>query len=473
MNKTDLLLQVVEDVEFYRDKNDREIFYVEFENNEGKREFTVLDSESFKSFLYVKSYEITEGKSELEPDRAVKKLRFLLLFHKCYQDTTVFVRTSGNLTDGIEYDLQNDSQDTVKVTEKGWHTSSKKRRFVIPKVSLPQVTPIKTDKTPLELLKPFVNIKGDTYILFVIWLIQTFSLGTKYALWISADKGSGKTTTSKIIKRLSDPCNFDVTTIPEKKDDLHILLYNSSVCCFDNLNNKSLSNDVSDLFCGAITGTAIAKRSLFTNKDLTMATLRNTIVINGIDVAPARADLAQRMLLVKMSTLTSTNRRTESEFWGAFKEAKPEILGSIFNTLSVAMQKMKNLQTNSIARIGDAFVEMLAIAQALGISEERFRQIFDDNKEALEKARSTSPLIESVKEIMISLPSRKLQGSANFIFKKVHDKFSGDKSLLPQSASHFTRQLEKEHGNLLKNGFRVNIDDTGAQGTQLSIIKKK
>lgn len=471
MNKTKLLLQVVEDVSFYRDVNDKEIFYAEFENDNGAREFVLLDSEAFKSFLFFKSYQLTNGNNELEPDKAVKKLRYFLLYQKPYQNTDVFVRTSGNLTDGIEYDLQNGTQKTIKVTSEGWTTSSKKKRFIVPPIALPQVTPMQTSKTPLELLRPFVNIRGDTYILFVVWLIQSFSLGTHYAPLIFADKGSGKTTLSKIIKRIIDPCNFKVTPIPDKKDDLHVLLYNSFLCCFDNVSN--ISEDFSDVFCGAITGTSIAKRSLYTNNTLSMATLHNTIVVNGIGVVPTRADLAERMLLIRLNKITSKERRTDTQIWQDFEKTLPEILGSIFNTLSRAMQEIQKSKANDISRIGDAFVEMMAVAKALGISEEKFRQIFDDNVEALKQVRSSSPLVEAIKEFMTNYQGRKFQGKADIVLKKIRDNFLGDKTLLPNSASHFTRLLEKEHENLFKNGFRVNIDDTSANGTDVTVIRKK
>ena len=471
MTQTDLLIETVEDVNFYRNVNDKEIFYADFENDKGQREFTLLDSEVFKSFLYVKSYKITDGTNELEPNKAVKKLRYFLSYEKTYEYTDVFVRTSGDLTNAIEYDLQKDTQKTVKITAGGWKISPKKRRFIVPEIALPQVTPIQTNKSPLDLLKPFVNMQGDTYILFVIWLIQAFSLGTHFAPLIFAEKGCGKTTLSKIIKRIVDPCNFKVTPIPDKKDDLHVLLYNSFLCCFDNV--SAISDDFSDVFCGAITGTSIAKRSLYTNGKLTVATLHNTIVINGIGVVPTRDDLAERMILIRLNKITSKERRTDTQIWQDFEKTLPEILGSIFNTLSRAMQEIQKSQTNDISRIGDAFVEMIAIAKSLGIDEVEFRRIYNDNVETLKQVRSTSPLIESIKEFMTKNQGRKFQGKANDVLMKIREYYSGDKSLLPNSASHFTRQLEKEHEKLLNSGFRVNIDDTSANGTDVSIIRKK
>lgn len=471
MNKTELLLQTVDDVTFYNDTDNKEVFYAKFQNNDGISEFSPIDSVAFKSYLFAVSRQLTNGEAELDPDSSIKKLRYLLTFEKEYKIAKVFVRTSGNLSDGIEYDPQNDSQDTIKITANGWRISPKKRRFVVPDIALPQVYPVKTSKSPLELLKPFVNIQGDTFTLFVIWLIQAFSCGTHYAPLIYADKGCGKSTLSKIIKRIIDPCNFQVTTIPDKKSDLAVLLYNSWLCCFDNVTN--ISNDVSDIFCGAITGTSITKRALYSDNQLSVETLHNTIVINGIGVTPTRDDLAERMILIRLQKIPSTKRLTDKELWQNFEAALPEILGAIFNTLSLAMQEIQKSQTSDISRIGDAFVEMLAIAKALGISEEKFRQIFNDNVEALKQARASSPLVEAIKEFMSTVSSRKYQGKADNVLSKIRENFSGDKSLLPNSASHLTRRIEQEHEKLLTSGFRVNIDDTGANGTEVCIIKRK
>lgn len=471
MTKNQLLLDIVEDVDFFLDKNDREIYYAEYSNAENKREFCLLDSEKFKGFLYAKSFENPDYEKVLDPNRAIKELRYLLSYYKEYKTVPIYKRIAGNLDEYLEYDLQNNQQESVKVTSKGWKISAKKMRFAVPKISLPQVNPVKTTKSPLELLEPFVNIKGDSYILFLVWLIQAFFQGSHHALLIYAEKGSGKTTLSKMIRQIIDPCKFEVTTIPDRKDDLVTLLYNSFLCCFDNV--SYITNDESDIFCGAVTGTAVTKRSLYTNGELAVANLHNTIVFNGIGVVPGRDDLAERMLLIKLKKLISKDLKREKNLKENFKKALPEILGSIFNTLSAAMQEIKNINEKNPARMADSFVEMLAIAKALGITEEDFRKIYADNVEELNRARVSSPLLEAIKECFDNEKSRKISGKAESVFRKIYENFSGDKATLPTSASHFSRKLDEEYANLLKAGFRVNIDDTGATGTEISIIRKK
>lgn len=469
--KKELLFKTVRDVNFYVDKNDREMYYVEFKDSNNNVEFDMLDSEKFKGFLYLKSYEITDGQYTLEPNKAITHLRYILAYQKSCNEITVYRRIAGSLDRSLEYDLQNDKNESIKVTRNGWYISKKRNRFLVPSISIPQKTPIQTNKSPLELLKPFVNISGDSYTLFVIWLIQEFSRGSHYALLISADKGSGKTTLSKLIKRIIDPCKFTVSTIPERNSDLYVLLYNSFLCCFDNI--RTISDDQSDIFCGAVTGSSVVKRSLYTNGELLVCQLHNIIVFNGIDVMPKRDDLAERILYVKLNKLQPQELKRDKTIEDSFEKALPEIIGSIFNTLSTAINQMKNSREENLERMADSFMEMIAIAKALGIDERTFRRMYSANKNELDMARCTSPLLEAIKEYFSTQKTRKIADKAEKLLEKVRANYSGDKSLLPASASQFSQKLEKEHDSLFKAGYRVNIDDTSSVGTEIAIIKKK
>ena len=472
MSKLDLLYKATENVTFYTNTNDLDSFYAEFENRSGVIVFAPIDSKVFKGYLLNAMDNVADHETPMDVNTAVRNLNLLLSTerddHPCVD--LVGRRTITNKS-AIEYDLQNSDRETVKIDSTGWTISPQKQKFIRGSTNLPQKTPIRTNRSPLELLAPFVNLFGDSFLLFVIWLIQAFTTCSHHALLIFAERGSGKSTLSKLIKKIVDPHSFSVTDLSTKKDDLFTLLSNSSLCCFDNV--SKIPPDISDIFCAAITSTAVAKRSLYTNNDLNILNLHNTIVINGIGVVPEKDDLAERMLFLNLKKLSSSNLKPEAEVWQDFEDALPEILGSIFNTLSIAMHKINDIEATNLPRMADSFMEMLAIAKALDISEEEFRRIYDKNKNELEQARAGSPLVTAIREYMADVPGRKVIGKANVIYTEIYNAFSGDKSLLPNSAPYFSKALDKEHSNLLNAGFRVNLDDTGAKSTEITIIKRK
>lgn len=471
MSKLDLLYKATKKVAFYANNNDLDSFYAEFENSSGVVVFVPIDSKVFKGFLLKEMNNVATNVTPMDVNTAVRNLSLILWEERGdIQHIDVFVRTSGTLKSNVEYDLQNSNRETVKITSTGWTISPQQTKFIRGSTNLPQKTPVCTVRSPLELLAPFVNLSGDSYRLFVVWIIQAFTTGSHHALLIFAERGSGKSTLSKLIKKIVDPHSFSVTDLSKKKDDLFTLLSNSSLCCFDSV--SKISPEISDIFCAATTNTAVAKRALYTNNDLNILNLHNTIVINGIGIVPEKEDLAERMLFLNLKKLTSSNLKPEAEVWQEFEDLLPEILGAIFNTLSMAMTEIKKIEATDLPRMADSFIEMLAIAKALGISEEEFRKIYENNKHELEQARSDSPVVNAVREYMSTVPGRKFSGKAADVYNKIRDNFSGDKSSLPNSASHFSRALDKEHATLLKSGFRVNIDNTGDKGTKIEIVKK-
>lgn len=286
-----------------------------------------------------------------------------------------------------------------------------------------------------------------------------------------AERGSGKSTLCRILQLLLDPSRLDVTMMPSKKDDLQTILTSTYLACFDNVAN--IKKDISDVLCVAITGGTTSKRTLYTDSGLTIQKLHNTVVLNGIDIVPKEADLAERLLMINLVKLDSTKIKREQDFWKAFNEARPKILGSIFNVLSKAIKVRKSIKVENCPRMADSFSDMLCIAVALGLPEEEFRAMYDRNVEKMRIARGNKPLIEAVREYMEIVPGRKAEGFVGSLYTLIKDNYSGKKNLLPSSASRFSQELELERDTLKSFGIKVNTDDTNDKGTWMQIIKRK
>lgn len=474
MNFQKLVQTTVQNVVFYRDVHNTEAIFVEYENDLGVICFDRLDSLGFRSFLLMKSLEVTNGKKSLKPDAAITFIRASFNYYGGPPKVDVFIRTAGDLSQGIEYDLKNDHRQSVIVDQSGWIvTSDKKHKFLTPSTSLEQVTPKKTKQNLLDLLKPFINIKGNQYVLFVIWLVQAFCSGNHNALLVTAERGCGKSTLSRVIRSILEPSEVDVSRFSKNPEELINLLSNLYLVCFDNV--RDITQDQSDLLCSAITGATATKRSLYTNNDLCVQKLHNTVVMNGIALAPKESDLAERFLVVTLDKIDSAKRKREKDFWNSFHKMLPYILGAIFNTLSSAMSYMQSLSLANMPRMADAFADMLCIAMALGLTEDEFRMIYDENVEKMNQLRTGSPLVKAIQEYMDGpmAGKRSVEDKAEALYEAIKANYSGNKGNLPSSASYFTLVLDNEHENLKNAKFRANIDDTGAKHTTVKIIRRK
>lgn len=95
------------------------------------------------------------------------------------------------------------------------------------------------------------------------------------------------------------------------------------------------------------------------------------------------------------------------------------------------------------------------------------------NKVLLSLSTET-PLVEAICELFNAFPGRrKFEGNVEKIYSWVKSNYSGNKNSLPGSSSAFSRKLDEEHDALSAAGIRVNIDDTGVDGTKIEIIRKK
>lgn len=469
---------VFENVEFFADKNISTQIYAEYiipgeySNDPDREVFARIDSREFESFVEFIIYPRTDKK--VKPSFLLRNLKNYFINYPCEDTVTPKIRLAGKLQDKlIEYHLCNHSNQFICITPKSWKiTTNHTAKFLKRLSSKGQVLPIAPTKSLFDLLRPFVNANEDEFRLFVVWLVQAFCEGSHSILLLQAAKGSGKTVLTKMIRELLDPSKASVAVMPLNVDHLLTALTNSFVVTLDN--TQVLDPVASDIFCQAVTGAAYIKRVAHSTNDEAMFDLRNVVIINGIDIVPQKSDLAERCLLVTLNPITK-NRKTESELTAQFENALPEILGSIFETLSCAMGVVNTFKPSRLPRMADSYLDMLCIAITLGLSEDEFERIYFANIDKINKARAEIPLVEAVREYMFSPTVRgnKVIGTATEILNRIKANYSGDKRALPPNASHFSRQLTTEHHTLHAAGFIVNIDPTPADGTHIEIIKNK
>jgi hypothetical protein len=187
----------------------------------------------------------------------------------------------------------------------------------------------------IEDIYRFVNLKSERDRRLFCAYAVTLALPhvSRPILLAPGAMGSGKSTTSRVIKRLWDP------TEPEAiRTDPRDFLQKSSHCYVVMLDNQSnLSEAMADTLCRLVTGEADSKRKLYSDDEDIIYSLRRAILLNGINVPTERGDVLDRSLAVELERLSDVERKTEEEMWASFDEVHPKLLGEAFGLLSEAI----------------------------------------------------------------------------------------------------------------------------------------
>ena len=474
-----LVKDILDSFTYYNDVQDESSCYVEYKMATGEKLFEPLDSKMFAA--YVKELYRLETDEYVDFSlRPFLNIRRQGLMVNGDRKVKICHRLTGSIaSQEIQYFLADDMRNIFYISpdEIGFlqENSGTDVRFLKKTADQPQVVPEDSDRDLFTLLRPYVNLGDEDFLLFVINLVHFFSRNAShYGMIFSSDKGSGKSTLSKLVRRLIDPSRETVTVMANSESDLQVTLADSYLVVMDN--TDTLSARFADLLCSAITGASASKRKLYTDSDKVILDLYNALIINGINVVPHRSDLAQRCLLFSLKPISDENRKTDEEFWDAFEADKPCILGAIFTTLQKAMQVYPSIDRNRrLSRMASANLEMLAVGEALGISAERCQGLIDANALAMEMSYASYNLfVDYVIEYFQSQNTRCIRKLASALHKEMYESIVGSRTFFPQNHSALSRKLNTESGTLALFGIRFYREESN-HGTYLvleSIPKK-
>jgi len=302
----------------------------------------------------------------------------------------------------IYVDMSNDPWQAVEITSSGWQIID---RVPVKIVRLPGMLPLPMPVSggqpseKIAKLKDIINAPADeTWKPIVAWLLNTFSEGPFAVLATLGEQGSAKSFVCRILRRLVDPSEAEVTTAPKYKRDVIVAAQNSHVVALDNLSD--IPAWLSDLLCGIATGTASRERKLFTNDEEALFKAKRPIMLNGIDLA-MKNDLADRTFLISLPVISEDKRQEEKEILNKFEKLAPEILGGIFDVLVDILKNLPNTKLNKKPRMADVAKWVTAAEEALGWKPGDFESIYTANRNnAVELALESDAFGTALCEIM-------------------------------------------------------------------------
>lgn len=418
-----------------------------------------LNSEEFSSWIYKSYWEKRKKPLPRDADRQI------------VQVLTALARFDGPLhhleirlareDDELWYDLADGS--AIRVTDKTWEVVQNPPILFRRVQQLAQVQPERGQI--VEHLLNYVNIDDEEEkLLFLVFVVSAFIPGFPHPLLIlHGSQGAGKTTPMRVIKELVDPSVIQGTPLPTHVAEFVQLADHHAFLFFDNLSN--LPTRMSDALARAATGDSFSKRKLYADDDDVTYYIRKTMSLNGINQVITKPDLLDRSILIKMKRIAPEQRLPEKDFWAAFHNDKPQILGAIFDVLVKALALYPTIELSEVPRMADFTHWGCAIAEAAGYGQQAFIDAYKHNIDKQnDEAIEASPVAKAI--ILFMKGKYGWEGSPEELrskltkHKDVFDLGLTSSPLWPKAPEWMTRRLNDVQTNLNAIGIRVEIERT-------------
>lgn len=277
----------------------------------------------------------------------------------------------------------------VKIDEKGWRLDPD------PPVHFRAVKNLKDLPNPakggkLADVAKWVNLKTERDRRLFLAYITLAALAhiPRPILEATGVMGSGKTTASRVVKRMLDPTGNETVTI-DRRD----FLQKAAHCYILMLDNQnSLPEWSQDTLCRLVTGESDSKRVLYSDDDDLIWSMKRAVLLNGINSPSDRGDVQDRTLPIELERIDKRERLPEDDFWMQFSLAHPELLGAVFDALAGALRERHTVELKERPRLADWGLYAAALYESQGWGVERFVEDW----EGVEKAQQQGTLDGSV-----------------------------------------------------------------------------
>lgn len=343
--------------------------------NNQKRTYLVED-ELFKKWLVYQFYltfndsptnkELTEALSTIKSFLEFERLHFKKIYYRI-----------GEFEGKVYFDLANDDYEVVEISQDGFRVVNNPPVKFLRSESI-LALPHPSEIGDISILKSNFNLNDQYFKLWIAFLFGSLNPKGPYPLLvITGNAGTGKSFFSEITKNLLDPAISPVISAPKTEEDLLVTAQNNWLLAFDNL--SGLPYSLSDAFCKLSTGIGLSRRKLFTNKGQSVLSAARPVILNGIDSITDRQDLADRSIVLNLSVMHTSKRKTEQDLLQLIDENLPQILGYFFNATVLALKNFNSTNIPNLPRMAD-FAKWVSSAEtALGFEKGEFLKLYTQN----------------------------------------------------------------------------------------------
>jgi len=352
-------------------------------------------------------------------------------------------------------DLADDKWRAVRVSKGSWKVAPTPRPM-FRRFAHQRPLPLPNRSGDLRYILDFLApmSEGDE-ILLLVWLVLALMPIPRPILMFTGPHGSGKTTTSRCIRRMLDPSKTDELG-RDTRADLPLTLHKHACPLWDNVD--VLSGPECDLFCQAHSGRGIARRKLYTDDDEFILSFQRPLIFNGLHLPTSRPDLLDRMLIIPLDRVSADARMTVTSVENGFRTAHAALFGGLLNALAETLSRLPDVTDDGLSRMADFHRAGRAAALALGVPSEQFDEAMRIAISRQQAGALDNPLALAL--LLFARSVRRWQGEPQELFERIIEtaqarQIRRNPEYWPETAAGLGRRLKNLKELLTRYGVKI------------------
>ncbi len=429
---------------------------------EGHWETWSLASRGFSDWLSYRAYrELEFVPSDTAIKAALVTLRGIATHDGDKEEIFLRCAPTGN---GYLIDLTNDQWQAVEVLPTGWSViNNPPVNFIRSKTAAPLPTPVSGNFAKLW---KYANVPEEDRTLVLAHILDSWRPDTPYpVLFLTGEQGTGKSSTHKSIRQVSDPNAVPLRAAPKNVEDIFVSAGANHMASFENMSR--LSSRMQDAICTLATGGGFAKRKLYTDSDESVIEVKRPVIINGIADVVTRPDLIDRTLHIEMRPLDSFT--DEQDFSVNFERDKAEILGGLLDLFVNVLSRLPSIELYDTMRMIGFTKLGEAVHSVMGI-DESFTELYQRNRsDSLARSMDSSPAALAVQEMMLSRNGKEWSGTVKELKTKLENSYHQEGEGWPKSPKGLGEVLRRMAPALRVAGVTVEFLGHKRDGSHVSL----